>query len=68
MFNKLWTAAKVWWENRKSVVIDFVLPKLDLAIEPLAHFLIGRGIPQASAVAVSKDTIAWVKDYLKRQL
>jgi hypothetical protein len=59
---------KIWWENRKGVVLDFVLPKLDLATDSLAQFLISKGTPQQIALPNAREVITWLKQYLRRQL
>jgi len=65
---KLIQAARKWWENRKSVVLDFVLPQLDKAVDPLAQLIASKGVPAATSKIVAGDVIIWVKEYLKRQL
>ncbi len=59
---------KEWWENKKAVIEDIVLPKLDLLTAPLADLLIARGVPSAVAGPAAKEIIEFVKTYLKRQL
>jgi hypothetical protein len=59
---------KVWWENRKSVVLDFVLPKLDLLLIPLTDLLVSKGIPKVTSAAIAGEVIGFIKDYLRRQL
>jgi hypothetical protein len=59
---------KTWWENRKGVILDFVLPKLDLAIDPFTEFLKSRGMSETDAKIAAIEAIEWVQGYLKRQL
>ena len=65
MFKKLWKWLKEWWENRKDVVLKWVIPKI-YALEPyLADKLVEiEGTPQKQAEKI----VDWVVDYLKRQL
>ena len=65
---KIFTWLQDWWENKKDVVMDFVLPKLDLAYPALLKFLISKGVPNAIAVPVAKEVISWIKEYLKDQV
>lgn len=65
---KLWNAIKVWWENRKDVVVNFVIPKLDLAIQPMAEFIASRGVKKEVALKVATEAVSWLKTYFRRQL
>lgn len=57
-----------WWDNKKEVIMNFVLPKLDLAYPQLLNVLISKGVPQTIAAPVAKEIIKWIKQYLKEQL
>jgi hypothetical protein len=64
----LWTRLVSWWENKKGVLLDFVLPTLDKAIPDISGFLQSKGLSKSLADSLAWEVVAWVKEYLKRQL
>lgn len=61
----MWKWIKTWWENKKGVIVDFILPVLDKAKTPLAVKLAElEGTPEQQADKI----IEWIKEYIKRQL
>jgi hypothetical protein len=61
-------AIKEWWENKKEVIEDMIIPKLDLLIIPLADLLISKGVPANIATPVAKEVIEFLQKYLRAQI
>ena len=64
----MWAWLKEWWEDNKGTVENFVIPKLTIGQPALCAFLVSRGIDSKVASSLSYEVIAWVQNYLRKQL
>lgn len=64
----IWAKLKAWWENKKGVIVDFVIPQLNAVQPDLEKYLIERGIPKTIANPASIEAINFVIAFLKRQI